>query len=203
MDTLEVEWVARERLYTSPSNPRRNDPAVPHVAASIRRFGWRQPIVAKPSGEVIAGNSRLKAAESLGEEQVPVVWFDGTDLEATAYAIADNRSHEFAEWDEPALAKLLQELREEDALEGVGFEEADIDALLASIDEDVPDPEVDDPGPGEPPEEPVSHTGDLWILGEHKLLCGDSTRLEDVQRVMGDEQARELVEAFIRGTSDQ
>ena len=61
-DTLEVEWVATEKLFCSPANPRHNDEAVPHVAASIVRFGWRQPIVAKPSGEVLAGNTRLKAA---------------------------------------------------------------------------------------------------------------------------------------------
>ena len=119
-DTLRVEWVATEKPFCSPANPRHNDEAVPHVAASIVRFGWRQPIVAKPSGEVLAGNTRLKAALSLDMTAVPVVWFDGTDLEATAYAIADNRSHEFADWDEPALARLLQELQAEDALEGVG-----------------------------------------------------------------------------------
>ena len=130
-DTLQVEWVPIERLFGNPANPRINDPAVEPVASSIRRFGWRQPVVAKPSGEVIAGNTRLKAAKSLGMEEVPVVWFEGSDLDATAYAIADNRSHEFASWDEPALAKILEELRAEDALEAVGFSTDDIDALLA------------------------------------------------------------------------
>ena len=99
---LTVEHVPLDRLFLSPTNPRLNDAAVPHVAASIRRFGWRQPIVAKPSGEVIAGNTRLKAAQVLGCETVPVHWFEGDDLEATAFAIADNRTAEFAEWDEPA-----------------------------------------------------------------------------------------------------
>src|SRR5688572_32853162 len=101
---LGIEWVPTERLFLNPSNPRRNDAAVPHVEASIRRFGFRQPIVAKPSGEVIAGNTRLKAAIRLKLESVPVVWFEGSDLDATAYAIADNRTHEFSEWDEPVLA---------------------------------------------------------------------------------------------------
>ena len=72
IDTLEVEWVERDRLFCSPANPRLNDDAVPHVAASIRRFGWQQPIVAKLSGEVIAGNTRLKAAQELGIDRVPV-----------------------------------------------------------------------------------------------------------------------------------
>ncbi len=129
-NTLDVEWVAIDRLRGNPANPRLNDAAVPHVAASIRRFGWRQPIVARASGEVIAGNTRLKAAHQLGMAEVPVVWFEGSDVEATAYGIADNRTHEFAEWDDRALAMLLRELREVDALEGVGFEDDDIDALL-------------------------------------------------------------------------
>ena len=115
--TLQVEWVPIGRLYTSPANPRTNDDAVPHVAASIRRFGWRQPIVAKPDGEVIAGNTRLKAALSMGVDTVPVTWFDGSDLDATAFQIADNRTHEFSAWNNAELAKLLEQLRAEDALD--------------------------------------------------------------------------------------
>src|SRR5688572_6569416 len=96
--TLAVEWASIDRLFNSPSNPRQNDAAVPHVQASLKRFGWQQPVVAKRSGEVIAGNTRLKAARDMGAKEVPVVWFEGSDLDATAYAIADNRTHEFATW---------------------------------------------------------------------------------------------------------
>jgi len=186
--TLAVEWVALGDLFENPANPRHNDTAVPHVAASLRRFGWRQPIVAKPSGEIIAGHTRLKAAQDLEMERVPVVRFEGSDLEATAYAIADNRTAEFAEWDQPALAELLVQLRSEDALEGVGFSTEEIDEVLAELATDEPK-EVDDPGPEKPPETPVSKTGDLWVLGDHRLLCGDSTRPEDVQRIMAGETA--------------
>ena len=101
--SLTVEWVPIARLFCSPSNPRHNDAGVPHLADSLRRFGWQQPIVAKRSGEVIAGNTRLKAAQKLQHETVPVVWFDGTDLDATAYMIADNQLHTLSDWDEPAL----------------------------------------------------------------------------------------------------
>jgi DNA modification methylase len=188
--TLAVEWVAIDRLHLNPANPRINDPAVPHVAASIRRFGFQQPVVAKRSGEVIAGNTRLKAAQSLAQAQVPVVWFEGSDLEATAYGIADNRTHEFAEWDQGALAKLLEELRAEDSLEGVGYTGEDIDALLDELGEEGPEGQVDDPGPTDPPETPVTKRGDLWILGEHRLLCGDSTSAEDLARLMAGERAR-------------
>jgi ParB-like chromosome segregation protein Spo0J len=186
---LHVETVSTAQLYENPRNPRINDAAVPHVASSIRRFGWRQPIVARPSGEVIAGNTRLKAAHELGLTEVPVVWFDGSDLEATAYAIADNRTHEFAEWDESALASLLDELRKEDALDGVGFDESEVDALLADLGADVEPDDIDDPGPGELPAQPVSRPGDIWLLGNHRLMCGDSTSAADVARLMGDDRA--------------
>ncbi len=189
-ETLQVESTDVDRLFCSPANPRINDPAVPHVAASIRRFGWQQPIVAKRSGEVIAGNTRLKAAKELKLGKVPVIWFDGSDLDATAYSVADNRTHEYAEWDEPALAKLLEQLREEDALEGVGYSNEDIDALLEELDAASFDTkELDDPGPETPPEVPISRRGDLWVLGNHRLLCGDSTSTEDMVRLMDGDKA--------------
>lgn len=182
---LKVDWVALATLTPNPSNPRVNDDAVPHVAASIRRFGWQQPIVAKRSGEVIAGHTRLKAARQLGLAKVPVAWFDGSDLDATAFGIADNRTHEFATWDDQALSQILDELRTEDSLEGVGFSVDDIDALIAEVAAGAGGPgDVDDPGPQDPPEIPTSKPGDLWILGGHRLLCGDSTSPDDVARVL-------------------
>ena len=187
-DRLAVEWVEIDRVFLSPANPRHNEEAVPHVAASLRRFGFRQPLVAKRSGEVIAGNTRLKAAKSLGMTAVPVAWFEGNDIDAVAYQIADNKTAEFATWDEPALAKLLGELRAEDALEGVGFADDEIDDLLALL--DVPDAgAVDDEGPEEPPLNPVSKTGDLWVLGNHRLLCGDSTSASDMARLLAGKKA--------------
>ena len=177
-----IELVPITDLFCSPSNPRRNDQAVPHVAASLRRFGWRQPVVAKRSGEVIAGNTRLKAAQQLGMTEVPVWWFDGTDLDATAYAIADNRTSEFAEWDDAGLAALLEQLRAEDSLDGVGFDQGEIDRLVAQL--DAQDADLGDDPVEEPPENPTSRTGDLWLLGQHRLLCGDSTHKENVHRLL-------------------
>lgn len=178
-----VEVVPISRLYCSPSNPRRNDAAVPHVAASLRRFGWQQPIVARPSGEVVAGNTRLKAALELGMAEVPVWWFEGDDIEAVAYQIADNKSGEVADWNDAELAKLLDALREEDSLEGVGFDEAEIDRLVAQLAAD--EAELDEDSVEERPEHPSSQPGDLWLLGEHRLLCGDSTNGDDVRRLLG------------------
>ncbi|HEX6943537.1 MAG TPA: DNA modification methylase [Gemmatimonadaceae bacterium] len=185
-----VETVPISRLFCSPTNPRRNDAAVPHVAASIRRFGWQQPIVVRRTGEVIAGNTRLKAAQSLGMTEVPVWWFEGSDLDAVAYSLADNRSHEHSQWDEPELARLLDHLRKEDALEGVGYSTDDIDALVQKLrDQEEVDLQLTDDGPDDPPAVAVAKLGDLWCLGDHRLLCGDSTNLNDVLRVMGGEKA--------------
>ena len=184
-EPLAIESVAIDRLFCSPSNPRHNDAAVPHVASSIRRFGWRQPVVAKRSGEVIAGNTRLKAATDLGLTDVPVVWFDGSDLDATAYAIADNRSAEFADWDTQVLARLLEELRAEDALDGVGYSVSDLDELIAELEQDTDgDYNGDEDDVPEPPADPVTKRGDLWVLGDHRLLCGDSSSAEDVDRLL-------------------
>jgi len=182
-ETLAVEWVAIERVFPNPANPRLNDDAVGPVAASLRRFGWRQPIVARPSGEVIAGNTRLKAARSLGMGEAPVVWFEGSDLDAAAYGIADNKTHEYSAWDEPALAKILAELRAEDALEGVGYSPADIDALVAELEAQNPIDVLEDAVP-EPPDETVTRQGDLWVLGRHRLLCGDAGSEEDLDRLL-------------------
>ena len=118
-------------------------------------------------------------------EEVPVWWFEGTDLDATAFSIADNRSAEHSQWNDPELAALLEQLKAEDSLEGVGYDEADIDALVAELrEQEEVDRDLDDEGPGEPPEKAVAQLGDLWLLGDHRLLCGDSTNLKDVHRVM-------------------
>jgi ParB/Sulfiredoxin domain len=187
-----VETVPISQLYCSPTNPRRNDDAVPHVGASLRRYGWQQPIVARRSGEVVAGNTRLKTAQQLGMTEVPVWWFDSDDLAATAYQIADNRTAMFSEWDEPGLFPLLEVLCKEDALDGVGYGEDDIDALIQELlDQEEVDRDLVDEGPDEPPEVATAQTGDLWFLGDHQLLCGDSISVKDVLRVMGAETALE------------
>ncbi|MCC7169758.1 MAG: DNA modification methylase, partial [Planctomycetes bacterium] len=183
---LSVEWVALDRLHPNPSNPRLNDAAVEHVAASLRRFGFQQPLVAQRSGVIVAGHTRYKAAKSLGMAEVPVAWFEGSETEAAAYGIADNRTHEYASWDEPALAKLLQGLRAEDALEGVGFTSEELDDLMARIDLEtsglLDGGEDDVPAP---PDAATTRSGDLWVLGDHRLLCGDSSKEHDLDRLLG------------------
>jgi DNA modification methylase len=183
---LDVEWVAIGEVFENPANPRLNDHAVEGVAASLRRFGWQQPIVAKPSGEVVAGNTRLKAARAIGHETIPVVRFHGSDLDATAFAIADNRTGEKAEWDDPALANLLEELRAEDALEGVGYTDEEVGALLDGLRGKTETEEDEAP---EPPDEAVTKPGDLWLLGEHRVLCGDSKDPAQVEALLDGNKA--------------
>lgn len=170
---LNVEWIKVSDLHPNPANPRLNDAAVGPVADSIRRFGWQQPIVAKPDGEIIAGHTRFRAAQKLGEKRIPVLRFTGSDLDAVAFGIADNKTATFSDWDEPALAKLLAHLQAEDAIEGVGFTDDEIEALKRAARGESED--LEDGGCIEPIENPVVTEGDLWILGGHRILCGDST----------------------------
>ena len=118
----------------------------------------------------------------LGWQECDIVELEVDDLQATALGIALNRTAETAEWDEETLARLLSELKDQEALDGVGFDDNDIEELLQSLESD--ETELDDPGPEEPPEIPVTQPGDLWVIGIHRLLCGDSTNPGDVTRLL-------------------
>jgi DNA modification methylase len=177
-------------LTPDPANPRIHDEAnLAAIKASLQRFGQAEPLVVQlGSNRIIAGHGRLAAMEALGWTEASVVELNVHDLEATALGIALNRSGELARWDDDVLSRLLGELRAEDALDGVGFDEAALDALIADLEPDEPIP-LDDPGPEAPPDVPASQPGDLWLLGDHRLLAGDSTNADDVSRVMAGEQA--------------
>jgi DNA modification methylase len=175
-------------------NPRRNEKAVASVAASIAEFGWRQPIVVDEQMVVLAGHTRLEAARQLGLETAPVHVATGlTEAQARAYRLMDNRSSENAAWDEALLGLELGDLLEAAFdLEMTGFSDGELDRLLAEAVAGMDDaaggsvPPVTIP---EPPRNPASRTGDLWILGDHRLLCGDSTSHDDVRRLMNGERA--------------
>lgn len=155
------------------------------IRASLQRFGQQRPILVSPRGVVIAGNGTLAAAKSLGWATVKVQRTSLDGAEATAYAIADNRTAELAEWDDEALAKQLSalEIDDEALARATGYDEKELRRLVDSMTETVEDevPPV--------PVDPVTKPGDLWLLGDHRLLCGDSMKAEDVARVMGGEQA--------------
>jgi len=186
---LAIERVPLKSLHLDPANARAHgDRNLDSIADSLKRFGQTEPLIVQgTSGRVIGGNGRLSVMRKLGWSECDVIRLEISDLEATALGIALNRTAELAEWDEGTLGRLLGELREEGALDGVGFDTGEIDELLAELDVDVQ--EVEDPGPGEVPATPSSKKGDLWLLGDHRILCGDSTRAGDLERLMAGEQA--------------
>jgi DNA modification methylase len=166
-----------------PGNPRQNDAAVDAVAASIRQFGFRQPIVVDEAGVIVVGHTRYKAALKLGLEKAPVhVATDLTPEQIRAYRIADNKTAELAEWDYELLPIELGELQGLGVdLELLGFSKDDLAQLL---DPGVKDGLTDPDEVPEPPDDAITQPGDLWILGDHRLLCGDSSKAEDVDRLL-------------------
>jgi DNA modification methylase len=161
-------------------NPRRNDAAVDAVAASLREFGFRQPIVVDGGGVIVVGHTRWKAARKLGLEHGPVhVATDLTPEQARAYRIADNQTASIATWDYDLLPLELAELQAaEFDLDLLGFAPDELTKLLAPAGLTDPD-EVP-----EPPDEAVTKPGDLMVLGNHRLLCGDSSKPDDVDRLL-------------------
>lgn len=166
------------------SNPRSNDAAVDAVAESIGRFGFRQPIVVDKDRVIVVGHTRWKAAHKLGLDEVPVhVATDLTPEQARAYRLADNRTSEISAWDTTLLASELEALTElgfdAGTLASLGFDDAQLAGLISPGTVGVADP---DEVP-EPPDDPTTKPGDLWILGNHRLLCGDSASEADVDRL--------------------
>jgi len=183
---MKTELVKADTLIPYARNPRKNSAAVDKIAASIKEFGWQQPIVVDKENVIIAGHTRLLAAQKLGIENVPVHVADLTETQAKAYRLADNRLSEDADWDIEMLGLEIRELDDLGfELDLTGFDNTELANLL--IDPDLG--ETDEDAVPEPPEEPISKPGDLWILGEHRVLCGDSTNIDDVERLMDGEQA--------------
>jgi DNA modification methylase len=159
------------------------DAQVDQIAASIREWGWTMPVLVTDEGTIIAGHGRVRAAQKLGLKDVPVMVATGwTKAQIQAYALADNKLALNAGWDEALLALEIGELREIGFdLDLIGFTDAEIAALGSHEMTGLTDP---DEVP-EVPAEPVSRPGDLWVLGRHRLLCGDSTDPTAVKRVLG------------------
>ncbi|MFO0782063.1 MAG: DNA modification methylase [Phycisphaerales bacterium] len=178
---IEQRPVADIRPYDA--NPRVNDAAVDAVAHSIRTYGFRQPIVVDAEGVIVCGHTRWKAAQRLAMERVPVhVAKDLTSDQVRAYRIADNKLAELAEWDMDLLAVELGALREADVdMASLGFDEDELAKLFAGdVKEGLTDPDLIPA----PPDEATTKPGDLWVLGDHRLLCGDSSRAEDLDRLL-------------------
>ncbi|MEQ8790104.1 MAG: DNA modification methylase [Pirellulaceae bacterium] len=180
---MKIELWPLSRVKPYPNNPRINDEAVDAVAASLREFGFRQPIVVDTEGVIICGHTRWKAAQKLGLEKIPVhVAKDLTAEQIKAYRIADNQTASLAEWDYDLLPIELGELQAANYDLGLlGFDQDELAKLLGGdLQEGLTDP---DEVP-EPPDEAITQPGDLWILGDHRLLCADSSKPEDVDRLL-------------------
>jgi DNA modification methylase len=179
---MRTDTVAIGSVIPYARNPRRNGAAVSKVAASLREFGWRQPIVVDEQMVVVAGHTRLEAARTLNMEEVPIHIAAGlTPEQIKAYRLADNRVGQEAEWDQELLRLELGELEGMDfALDLTGFDADELAVLMVDGEEGLTDPD-DVP---DAPEEPVTVAGDVWLLGKHRLVCGDSTNADDVAKCL-------------------
>ena len=173
---MKVQSMSITGIKPYPKNPRDNDAGVDAVANSIKEFGWQQPIVVDKDNVIIVGHTRYKAAKKLGMDKVPVVVADGLSPEQVkAYRLADNKTGELTDWDMSLLDDELGDI-------------TDIDMSDFGFDLDVPDDEEEvqeDDFDEEVPEEPKSKLGQIYQLGRHRLMCGDSTNPEMVKKLVG------------------
>jgi DNA modification methylase len=188
---LAIELWPIERPIPYADNPRLCPAAaIEKVAASLRSYGFRQPIVVDRKGVIIAGHTRLLAAQKLGLTEVPVHVADLAAEQARAYRLADNRTAEETGWNAELLASEIGALAEIDYdLSILGFDGDELAQILGISGAGLTDPDLIP----EPPAEPISKPGDLWLLGEHRLLCGDATKADDVVRLMDGERAVSMV----------
>ena len=178
---MKIEEISINDVIPYENNPRKNDGAVEAVANSIREFGFRVPIIIDRENVIIAGHTRLKAAEQLGLEKVPVVRADDlTEEQVRAFRLADNKVGEIAGWDFDLLAEELADISEIDMTD-FGFEMPEDEEQTTAHDDDYDFKET------------VEHRaaeGDVFALGEHRLMCGDSTSKADVEKLTGGGRAK-------------
>jgi DNA modification methylase len=194
MPDLAIEYLPLAGLTPYARNARTHSPAqVAQLVASIREFGWTNPVLVDEAGGIIAGHGRVMAAQQLGIDPVPCIRLAHlTDAQRRAYVLADNRLALNAGWDEELLAQELAALDAMDYnLDLLGFDSAEVDRLLASV-MDAPDADADADREDATPDlrpQAITRAGDLWILGSHRVLCGDSTEASDVVRLVDGRRA--------------
>ena len=186
--SLQFKIYPIDSLIEYARNPRKNDAVVDRMVSCIKEFGFRIPIVAKSDGTVVDGHLRLKAARKLGMKDVPVVIADDlSDAQIKAFRLLANQSANWAEWDDELLKLEFEDLKNADFdLELTGFDLNEIEKFLRNDDvkeDDFEETPIDEDTPV------VTKHGDLWLLGEHRLLCGDSTKSDNVQKLMNSDIA--------------
>jgi len=185
-----IELWLIDKLIPWARNPRtHSDAQIAQIAASIAEFGFNNPILVDTKAGIIAGHGRLLAAQKLGLTEVPVIVLDHlSEAQKRAYIIADNQLALNAGWDEDLLRAELAALQEEDFdISVIGFEDEELARLLAA--QDAIAGLTDEDAVPALPQTPTSVTGDLWNLGNHKLLVGDATLQPDVERLMAGDAA--------------
>ena len=180
---MKIERLAITELKLDPNNARKHDETnLDAIAGSLTQFGQRKPIVISKDNTVVAGNGTVTAAQKLGWQEIDVVRIpaDWDAERIKAFALADNRSAELAAWDVKVLNAQLMELVELDFdIQEIGFEMPQVLELETQEEEELP----------EPPADPVTKLGDVWQLGEHRLICGDSLELGTYDKLLGEEKA--------------
>jgi len=186
---MQIEQIEVSKLIPYAKNSRtHNDAQVAQIAASIKEFGWTNPILVDGDKGIIAGHGRLMAARKLGLDKVPVIELkDMTETQKKAYIIADNQLALNSGWDTSLLSLELEELQDEGFdLELLGFDDKELDKLLEP---EIVEGNTDEDAVPEVPEEPKTKLGDIYILGNHRLMCGDSTSIDAVEKLMDGQKA--------------
>lgn len=189
---MQTEIVKCEDLSFDPANVRKhNDRNLDAIKASLRRFGQQKPIVVDQNDVVRAGNGTLQAAKSLGWEEISIVRTELETAEATAFAIADNRTSELAEWDDPKLAEQLSSLKDQDAslLNDIAFTAEELDRLMDNSQREVVDESIEIVEKKVADKSDRCQHGQLWRLGRHRLLIGDCRNDDDVKRLFESDKA--------------
>ena len=195
MSAISIEYLDAKAITPYARNSRtHSDEQVAQVAASIKEFGWTNPILIDETSTIIAGHGRLMAAQRLGYDKVPTIKLEGlSDAQKRAYVIADNKLALNAGWDEEMLAVEVEELIEQGFdLDLTGFGADEIDSLLAEANK-VEDGLTDADDAPDVPVNPVSVNGDVWLCGRHRVMCGDATVQTDVEKLMGGQLADMLL----------
>jgi DNA modification methylase len=184
LGATKIEWRSVETLIPYAKNARtHSDEQVAQIAGSIKEFGFNNPVLVDKENSVIAGHGRLMAARKLGMDKVPVVKLEHlTESQRKAYVLADNRIALNSGWDTSMLSLELQDLKDDIDLSLLGFDPDELDALLNPIEET--EGLTDEDAVPDVPDEPKTKLGDIYILGNHRLMCGDSTMLHDVEKLM-------------------
>ena len=189
---LGVEYVDINLIKPFSKNPRTHSKEqIQQIVTSMMKFGWVNPILVDENYEIIAGHGRLLAGKELGCDKVPVAQLKHLSKdEKLALLIADNKIADNAGWDEELLQQAMEELHNGSFdLEALGFSNKELEKIKASFESEKQSAEVEDIVPDVEQEQIVSKIGDLWQLGEHRLLCGDSCLPENYEKLMGDEKA--------------